>query len=339
LKIAVDAMGGDHAPAAVVRGAVRAAEDSLAEIILVGDASAIERELKALPATKNLEVVHTEQVITNEEPPALALRRKREASIALATRLVKEGRAQAVVSAGSTGAQMAAALLILGRSGNIQRPAIATLLPTLKGPKLLLDAGANVDCRPEHLYEFAHMGSLYANKILGVSEPRVGLVNIGTESAKGNEVTLAAYQLLKEAELNFVGNVEARDLPRGVADVYVCDGFTGNALLKFGEGLAEAFFIKIQSEVKRSFAARLGAALLLPTLRRLKREVDYAEYGGAPLLGVQGISIICHGSSDERAIYNAIRVAVRCVQERLVESMGLILKINTERKKVEDWRA
>lgn len=331
-------MGGDYAPAAVVRGAARAAAEGLAEIILVGDTRAIEKELKSISDTKDIEVVHTEQVITNEEAPALALRKKREASIVLATQLVKEGRAQAVVSAGSTGAQMAAALLILGRSGNIQRPAIATLLPTLKGPKLLLDAGANVDCRPEHLYEFAYMGNLYASKVLGISEPRVGLVNVGTEATKGNEVTLGAYQLLKGAELNFIGNVEARDLPHGVADVYVCDGFTGNTLLKFGEGLAEALFIKIQSEVKKSLAARLGAALLLPTLRRLKREVDYAEYGGAPLLGVQGISIICHGSSNERAIYNAIRLAVRCVQERLVENLDLISKSDSRRKRVKDWQ-
>lgn len=332
-------MGGDYAPAAVVRGAVRAAGEDLADIILVGDAGAIEKELKGFSDIKNIEIVHTREVITNEEAPALALRRKKEASIVVATRLVKEGRAQAVVSAGSTGAQMAAALLILGRSGAIQRPAIATILPTLEGPKLLLDAGANVDCRPEHLYEFAYMGHLYASKVLGISEPRVGLINVGTEAIKGNEVTLGAYQLLKEAELNFIGNVEARDLPKGVADVYVCDGFTGNTLLKFGEGLAEALFKKIQSEVKKSLAARLGAALLLPTLRRLKQEVDYAEYGGAPLLGVKGVSIICHGSSDERAIYNAIRLAVRCVQERLVESLNSFSKDNSGRKRVKDWQA
>lgn len=335
MKIAVDAMGGDYAPGAIVRGALTAAQEGIADIILVGDALAIEKELKNWASQVNVEIIHTDQVIAMDEQPALALRRKREASIVLATRLVKEGRAQAVVSAGSTGAQMAAALLILGRSGNIQRPAIATLLPTLEGAKLLLDAGANVDCRPENLYEFAQMGSLYASKILGIPNPRVGLINIGTEPNKGNELTLNTYDLLKSSSLNFVGNVESRDLPRGVADVYVCDGFTGNILLKFGEGLAQAIFAKIQGEVKRSFTARLGAALMLPALRRLKQEVDYAEYGGAPLLGVQGISIICHGSSDERAIKNAIKVAVRCVQEKLVENLGYLPGIN-ERKKVED---
>lgn len=338
MKIAVDAMGGDYAPGAIVRGALAAAQEGIAEIILVGDARAIEKELKNAVGQNKIEVVHTEQAVAMDEQPALALRRKRDASIVLATRLVKEGRAQAVVSAGSTGAQMAAALLILGRSGNIQRPAIATFLPTLEGAKLLLDAGANADCRPENLYEFAQMGSLYSSKILGVPHPRIGLINIGTEPNKGNELTLNAYTLLKDSSLNFVGNVEGRDLPRGVADVYVCDGFTGNILLKFGEGLAQAMFSKIQEEVKRSWMARLGAALMLPALRYLKREIDYAEYGGAPLLGVQGISIICHGSSDERAIKNAIKVAVRCVRENLVENLGYLPGIS-ERKKVEDCQA
>ncbi|MGI9951088.1 phosphate acyltransferase PlsX [Moorellaceae bacterium AZ2] len=335
MKIAVDAMGGDNAPRAIVRGALAAAQEGWAEVILVGDARAIEKELKDGASGIEPEIVHTEQVITMDEQPALALRRKKEASIVLATRLVKEGRAQAVVSAGSTGAQMAAALLILGRSGNIQRPAIATFLPTLEGPKLLLDAGANVDCRPEHLYEFAHMGSLYAHKILGIPSPRVGLVNVGVEAGKGNELVLQTYGLLKTSPLHFIGNVESRDLPRGVADVYVCDGFTGNVLLKFGEGLALAIFAKIQEEVKRNFSARLGAALMLPALRRLKQEVDYAEYGGAPLLGVQGVSIICHGSSDERAIKNAVRVAVRCVQEKLIDNLGHLPGLDT-RKKVEN---
>ncbi|MBC7324660.1 MAG: phosphate acyltransferase PlsX, partial [Moorella sp. (in: Bacteria)] len=254
--------------------------------------------------------------------PALALRRKREASIMVATRLVKEGRAVAVVSAGSTGAQMAAALLILGRSGKIQRPAIATIMPTLKGPRLLLDAGANVDCRPEHLYEFALMGNLYASRVMGIANPRVGLLNIGAEACKGNELTLGAYQLLKEAPLNFTGNIEGRDILAGLADVIVCDGFVGNVLLKFGEGMAQTLFTMIGREIKSSLRARLGAAMVLPALKGLKKQVDYAEYGGAPLLGVQGISIICHGSSNARAIKNAIKVAARCAEQGLVSSLG-----------------
>jgi len=322
LQIAVDAMGGDHAPGEIVRGAVAAAREKIADIILVGDKRRLESELNPLHPPANLEIVHTEQVVAMDEQPALALRRKREASIIVATRLVKEGRAAAVVSAGSTGAQMAAALLILGRSGKIQRPAIATIIPTLKGPKLLLDAGANVDCRPEHLYEFALMGNVYAARVMGIREPRVGLLNIGTEACKGNEQTLGAYNLLKDAPLNFIGNIEGRDILAGDTDVIVCDGFVGNVLLKFGEGMAQVLFTMIGREIKNSFRARLGAALVLPALRGLKKQVDYTEYGGAPLLGVQGVSIICHGSSNARAIKNAIKVAVRCVEQGLVTGLG-----------------
>lgn len=322
MKIAVDAMGGDLAPREIVRGAVAAAGEGSAEIILVGDQKRLEEELALLHPSGRLEIYHTDQVIAMDEQPALGLRRKREASIVVATRLVKEGRAAAVVSAGSTGAQMAAALLILGRSGKIQRPAIATLIPTLKGPRLLLDAGANVDCRPEHLYEFALMGNLYAARVMGIPNPRVGLLNIGTEACKGNEQTLGAYNLLKEAPLNFIGNVEAREILLGETDVIVCDGFVGNAILKFGEGLGQVLFTMISREVNKSLKARIGAALLLPALRGLKKQVDYTEYGGAPLLGVQGISIICHGSSNARAIKNAIKVATRCVNQGLVKALG-----------------
>lgn len=320
--VAVDAMGGDYAPREIVQGAMAAAREGLADIILVGDKRQLEAELLPLHSPDNIEIVHTEQVISMDEQPALALRRKREASIIIATRLVKEGRAAAVVSAGSTGAQMAAALLILGRSGKIQRPAIATILPTIKGPKILLDVGANVDCRPEHLYEFALMGNLYATRVMGINNPRVGLLNNGTEASKGNESTLGAYNLLKAANLNFIGNIEGRDILKGETDVIVCDGFVGNILLKFGEGMAQTIFTMIGREVKSSIRTRLGAMLLLPALRGLKRQMDYTEYGGAPLLGVQGISIICHGSSNAATIKNAIKVAGRCAKQGLVTGLG-----------------
>lgn len=329
MQIAVDAMGGDHAPGEIVRGAVEAARERIADIILVGDQRLLEPELNPLHPPANIDIVHTEQVVAMDEQPALALRRKRDASIMVATRLVKEGRAAAVVSAGSTGAQMAAALLVLGRSGKIQRPAIATLIPTLKGPKLLLDAGANVDCRPEHLLEFAMMGNVYAARVMGIREPRVGLLNIGTEACKGNEQTLGAFNLLKAANLNFIGNIEGRDIFTGDTDVIVCDGFVGNVLLKFGEGMAQALFTMIAGEVKKTLRAKIGAALVLPALRALKKQVDYTEYGGAPLLGVQGVSIICHGSSNARAIKNAIKVAVRCVEEGLVTGLGQLPGVNT----------
>ncbi|PRR69160.1 phosphate acyltransferase PlsX [Neomoorella humiferrea] len=329
MQIAVDAMGGDHAPGEIVRGAVEAARERIADIILVGDQRVLEPELNPLHPPANIDIVHTEQVVAMDEQPALALRRKRDASIMVATRLVKEGRAAAVVSAGSTGAQMAAALLVLGRSGKIQRPAIATLIPTLKGPKLLLDAGANVDCRPEHLLEFAMMGNVYAARVMGIREPRVGLLNIGTEACKGNEQTLGAFNMLKAANLNFIGNIEGRDIFTGDTDVIVCDGFVGNVLLKFGEGMAQALFTMIAGEVKKTLRAKIGAALVLPALRALKKQVDYTEYGGAPLLGVQGVSIICHGSSNARAIKNAIKVAVRCVEEGLVTGLGQLPGVNT----------
>lgn len=324
VKIAVDAMGGDYAPAAVVAGAVAAARAGLAEIILVGDTARIEAEFKGQQPPAGLEVVHTAQWVEMGEQPALALRKKKDASIAVATRLVKEGRAAAVVSAGSTGAQMAAALLILGRSGSIQRPAIATALPTLKGPRVLLDIGANVDCSAENLLEFAIMGSLYAERVMGIANPRVGLINIGAEEGKGSEVAQAAHSLLKASGLNFVGNVEGRDLPKGDADVFVCDGFVGNILIKFGEGLGQAVFTRIKAAIGGSLTAKLGSLLLLPALRQLKNEMDYAEYGGAQLLGVQGISIICHGSSDERAIKNAIALAAKCAAGKLVERIGYV---------------
>ena len=335
MQIAVDAMGGDHAPREIVQGALDAARAGIAEIILVGDRRQLEPLLASQHPPASLEIAHTDQVVAMDEQPALALRRKREASIMVATRMVKEGRAAAVVSAGSTGAQMAAALLTLGRSGKIQRPAIATILPTLKGPRLLLDAGANVDCRPEHLYEFALMGNLYAARVMGIREPRVGLLNIGSEASKGNEQTLGAYNLLKSAPLNFTGNIEGREVIAGGVDVIVCDGFIGNVLLKFGEGMAQALFTMINQEIKKSLPAQLGATLVLPALRGLKKQVDYTEYGGAPLLGVQGISIICHGSSNARAIKNAVKVAARCAQEGLVAALGELPGTNGEGRVVQ----
>lgn len=333
--VAVDAMGGDYAPREIVKGAVAAANEGLAEIILVGDRRQLEAELKSLAPVTKLEIVHTEQVIGMDEQPALAIRQKREASIVVATRLVKEGRAAAVVSAGSTGAQMAAALLVLGRSGKIQRPAIATVVPTLKGPKLLLDIGANVDCRPEHLYEFALMGNLYATRIMGMKKPRIGLLNIGTEASKGNEAAQAAYKLLMTAPVNFAGNIEGRDILKGEFDVIVCDGFVGNVLLKFAEGMAQTLFAMLSQEAKSGIRSRLGAMLMLSSFRRIKKIMDYSEYGGAPLLGVQGVSIICHGSSKAISVKNAIKVAGSCQKQGLVSGLGRLTSSGAEGKVLE----
>lgn len=334
MKIAVDAMGGDHAPKEIVAGALEAVEKNIADIILVGRKEKIESELENLTTKipENLTICHAPEVIEMGESPATAVRRKKENSILVAHKLVKDGKADGVVSAGSTGAQMTAALMALGRIPSILRPTIAALLPTLQGPKILLDVGANVNCKPENLVQFAYMGNIYARKILGYDTPRIGLLNIGTEEKKGNALTQATYPLLKESSLNFVGNVEPRELPEGNIEVAVCDGFVGNCLLKFGEGLVNSFLAMIKEQVYKSLLTKTAAIALKPTFKKLKKELDYEEYGGAPLLGIQGVSIICHGSSKAFAITNAIKVAVQCVENDLV---GTIQSV-TEHEKGRD---
>ncbi|MZP43547.1 phosphate acyltransferase PlsX [Heliobacterium gestii] len=323
LRIALDAMGGDHAPGEIVKGAIEAAEELNLQILLVGRPDAIEPLLAeaSAGARSRIEVVAASEVIAMDESPATALRKKKDASIVVATRLVKEGRAQALVSAGSTGAQMAASLLGLGRISGIDRPAIATILPTLEGGKLLLDVGANSEAKPKNLLQFAHMGSVYAERVMGIANPRVALLNIGEEETKGNELVLGAYGMLREAPLRFIGNVEGRDLFFGRADVIVCDGFVGNVVLKFGEGMVSALKTMIKDELKNSRMAQVGAFLATPALRGMGKRLDYAEYGGAPLLGVNGVSIICHGSSKAKAIKNALRVARQGVQQNFIAAI------------------
>ncbi|HBT20031.1 MAG TPA: phosphate acyltransferase PlsX [Peptococcaceae bacterium] len=325
MKIAIDAMGGDYAPEEIVKGAVEAAKEYDAEIILVGNSSLIKEHLGDREL-KNISIVHCDQYIAMDEKPAVALRKKKDASIAVATRLVKEGRADAVISAGSTGAQMASSLITLGRLKNVQRPAIAAILPGLKGNIVLLDAGANTDCRPENLVEFAVMGSVYAEKVLGISKPKVGLLNIGTEPTKGDLLTREAYQLLQKVPINFYGNIEARDILTGNVDVVVCDGFVGNSLLKFGEGIGKIFYSLLQDAVKSSFLTKLGGFLLLSSFKEIKRKLDWQEYGGAPLLGIKGISIICHGSSKSTAVKNAVRVAIKCIKDDFVKVLSDFLE-------------
>ena len=321
MRIAVDAMGGDYAPEEIIKGTLMAAKiwPDL-HLILVG------QQAKILPyfiekKPDNVTLIEASEVIEMDEHPANAVRKKKDASIVVATRLVKLGEAEAVVSAGSTGAQMAAALLGLGRIKGIERPAIGTVLPTAEGGKLILDVGANLDASPEHLCQYALMGSIYAEKILGITNPRVGLLNIGSEEGKGNELTQKTYPLLKVAPLNFIGNVEGRDVPYGRADVIVCEGFAGNILLKTAEGLAGVLFQLIKEKITSNLLRKIGALAVKPGLKEIAQMMDYAEYGGAPLLGVNGISIICHGSSKEKAIFNAIRVARECVQVRLIEQI------------------
>ncbi|MEK7702848.1 MAG: phosphate acyltransferase PlsX [Nitrospirota bacterium] len=309
MKIAVDAMGGDDAPFSEVCGALEACEAFSVEIALVGDETAIKGALSSFGATPSkISIVHTPVRIEMREPP-LTVRRKKNASICVATEMVKTGEAVAVISAGNSGASMAAALLILGAIPGVERPAIATMLPTMAGTSILIDAGANVDCKPKHLVSFAMMGNVYAKDLLGVAKPKVGLLNIGEEDSKGNELTKEAFTLLKGAPIHFIGNVEGKELYAGAADVIVCDGFVGNIVLKVSEGLAETITQFLKKEIMASPLGRLGGLLLKPAFKRFKNKIDYAEYGGAPLLGVNGISIISHGRSSPKAIKNAIRVA------------------------------
>ncbi|MFZ3101657.1 MAG: phosphate acyltransferase PlsX [Desulfitobacteriaceae bacterium] len=320
MRIAVDTMGGDYAPAEIIKGALKAAAlYPQLELVLVGKKELLQPYLPSVGIPATISFQEASEIITMDEYPAKAVRNKKDSSIVVATRLVKEGLADAVVSAGSTGAQMAAALLVLGRIRGVERPAVATVMPTLKGGKLVLDVGANPDAKPEHLLQYALMGSVYAEKILGIIHPRVGLLNIGSEEGKGNELTQAAFQLLKSAPINFFGNIEGRDVPYGRADVIVCDGFVGNVLLKTAEGLASALFELIKEKITATNLRKFGALLVKPGLREIAQTIDPDEYGGAPLLGVKGISIICHGSSKEKAIYNAIRVAQECVNVKLTE--------------------
>ncbi|WP_311517238.1 phosphate acyltransferase PlsX [uncultured Megasphaera sp.] len=337
MKIAVDAMGGDYAPEETVLGAIEAVHAYSLDVVLVGEEIKIRRLLEKHGAAENIHiaVVHAGQVIEMHEHPAQAIRKKKDASILVATRLVKEGKCDAVVAPGSTGAAVSAALLGLGRIKGIERPCIATPIPSKKGITVLLDSGANANSKPKHLIEGAIMGSHYAKYILGINKPQVGLLNIGEEASKGNELCQATYPVLEQLKtISFFGNVEGRDIPEGTVDVVVCDGFVGNVILKFGEGMA-LFIIKLVKEaIKNSgFIAKLGALAVYPALKTLKKRLDFTEHGGAPLLGVNGSFIICHGSSKAKAIKNAIRVADELVVQDVV---GHIRK-SIEEEQVEQY--
>ena len=313
MKIAVDAMGGDYAPEQIVIGSLQAVKKYDCEIILVGDETKIKEYLNTDPDWQKFPITirHTTEIVEMGEHPADAVRNKKDSSIVVATELVKEKTCDAVFSAGSTGAAVAAAQLILRRIHGVGRPAIATPIPTPEGVTLLLDSGANVDSKPEHLVQLGMMGSIYAEHVFGKVNPRVGLLNIGEEETKGNEQVKAAYQILKEVKnINFTGNAEGRDIPNGKFDIVVCDGFVGNVVLKFGEGLARMILKLIKEAVAEGgVSAKVGALLLTPTLKKLAKRLDVSEYGGAPLLGVNGCCVIGHGSSDAKSICSAIGAA------------------------------
>lgn len=319
MKIAVDAMGGDYAPEEIVLGAIHAVSEYKFDVVLVGDEQRIRNVLRQYGAKESdrLSIVHASEVIEMGEHPVQAVRKKKDASIVVATRLVRDGQCDAVVAPGSTGAAVTAALLGLGRIAGIERPCIATPIPSKKGITVLLDSGANSNSKPKHLVEAAIMGSHYAKYILGIDKPQIGLLNIGEEVTKGNELCQRTYPLLEKLKtISFYGNVEGRDIPNGTVDVVVCDGFVGNVILKFGESMAMFIYRLVKQAIKNSgFIAKLGALAIYPALKSLKKRLDFTEYGGAPLLGVNGSFIICHGSSKAKAIKNAIRVAGELVEQ------------------------
>ncbi|MEE8503776.1 MAG: phosphate acyltransferase PlsX [candidate division NC10 bacterium] len=323
LTIALDAMGGDGGVAVTVEGAIGATREMGYSVVLVGIEDTIIRELSRFE-TQGLEIRirHASEVVEMHESPSTALRKKKDSSIRVAVNMVREGEADAMVSAGNTGAVMATGLIILGPLAGVERPAIAAQVPILGGYTILVDAGANVDCKPRHLVQFAIMGTVYARKILGNSHPRVGLLSIGEEETKGNELTKEAFRALEDVSgVDFIGNVEGVDVFNGKADVVVCDGFTGNIALKMGESAAWSTLTYFKEELSRGVAGKAGLLILRGALERFQRRIDYTEYGGAPLLGVSGVIIIAHGRSTAKAIKNGIRVAGECVKNRMIESI------------------
>ena len=316
MRIAVDAMGGDRAPEVVVQGVLEALDSSEEplEICLTGDEQIIRA---CLPDRKSITIVHTPSVVGADESPAVALRKKADSSIGRAINLQKNKEVDAFVSAGNTGAIMAFSLFALGRLEGVARPSLASFFPTLRGYIIVLDVGANTDCKPANLLQFAVMGSIYVQNVLEKSEPRVALLNIGEEATKGNEVTQRTYGLLENSGLNFIGNIEGRDILTGQADVIVCDGFVGNVILKFTESLKDLLINYLGIYMRKEPKVKMGASLLSPFLEDFKSKLNYEEYGGAPLLGIDGITIVCHGNSSSRAIRNAIFVASRCARSRI----------------------
>ena len=329
MNIAVDAMGGDHAPREIVRGAVQAFRENGFSLILVGQEPRIREELAAAGASgDDIRVVHASEVVEMCDVPGVALKKKKDSSIRVGINLVAEGKADAFVSAGNSGAVMVGGLLILKKVPGIDRPAITATIPSPHGPIVLIDAGANVDCKAAHLLQFAVMGEVYARKFLNIPVPRIAVVSIGEEDSKGNDVSRETCELIRRTGLKFVGNAEGRDFFTGKADVFVCDGFVGNVAVKTMEGMAQAFGPFLKTEIDKSLLAKAGVLLAMGAIRNLRKRLDYAEYGGAPLLGVRGGVMICHGSSDQRAIKNAIRAAGTMARFGLDEEIARSISVH-----------
>jgi len=318
LRIALDAMGGELGPEEMVTGAIQAVEESDLDVALIGDQVILNSVIQKLGLSfSRLAVIHASETISMDESPFEAIRKKKDSSITIAFEQVKNGKADAVVSAGNSGATMASAIRSLGRLESISRPGIASIFPTLKKPLVMMDVGANVDCRPQHLYQFGVMGAAFSNNLFQINKPSVGLLSIGEEGGKGNVLVKSAHELFRKSTLNFIGNVEGRDIFQGDVDVIVCDGFVGNVCLKVSEGLAEAIISMLRTEISESFMAKMGYLLAQRAFNNFRKKVDYAEYGGAPLLGVNGTGIICHGRSNAKAIKNAIKVAAEMIRSKV----------------------
>ncbi|MDK9709608.1 phosphate acyltransferase PlsX [Acidaminobacter sp.] len=320
MRIGIDAMGGDHAPEAVVKGAVEALSMISADLVLIGMEDQIKAQLASLKYDANRLIIHhASEVIENEDKPVRAIKSKKDASMVVGFEMLKNGSIDALLSAGNTGALLAGGLLKVGRIKGLDRPALCLPYPTSKGFSVLIDAGSNADCKPHNLYEFAVMGTIYARDVLGIENPTVGIANIGTEEGKGNILVVDAYPILKASDLNFIGNIEARDIPDGVCDVIVCDGFTGNIILKLSEGVASSFSGMLKAQLMKTKKNMLLGMLLKGVFTELKKKLDYTEYGGAPFLGTEGLIVKAHGSSNAKAIKNAIRYAEVCVKSQVVE--------------------
>ena len=338
MHIALDAMGGDHGPDELIAGAIQAVQEVDLRVTLVGDKQLIraclDRSLPGDDVSSRLQIAHTSEMVEMGESPVEAIRKKKNASVMVAFDLVRTGEVDAAVSAGNSGATMAAAIRKLGRLKHVSRPGLASIVPTLKKPVVMMDVGANVDCRPQHLFQFGLMASAFS-QIFEIDSPRVGILSIGEEAGKGNHLVKEAHAMLEESSLNFIGNVEGRDIFQGDVDVIVCDGFVGNICLKVSEGLVEAAGQMIREGIRESIAAKVGYLLARPVFRRLKKRVDYAEYGGAPLLGINGTGLICHGKSSTAAIKNALietgKIVEMKVNAKIADSIAENLDATRER--------
>lgn len=339
MKIVIDGLGGDNAPKSNVEGAVNAIKEYNVDLIITGDRDLLEKEFSNYEFDRNkLEIVHTTEIIENEDKPVKAIRSKKDSSMVVALNLVKEGKADAIISAGNTGALLAGGLFVVGRIKGIDRPCLCSAIPNVKrGMTLIADCGANADCKPKNLVEFAAMSNIYARKVLGLENPKVALANVGLEEGKGNDLVKRSYEEIKKLDLNFIGNVESREVINAYTDIIICDGFTGNILLKSAEGVALSVMSLIKETFMSSTKSKIGALLIKDDLRKLKSFIDYSEYGGAPLLGLNGGVIKAHGSSDAKAIKNAINQGIKFAKGKVVEDINqFISKYNEENKNNED---